>query len=677
MFRDKSVQKQLRALLLDYVIAFLQLFVAMYISELLVQTPAFGGALFIAGQFWATFARVYSKPSRGQLPRTIRAKGAFILVVSLLLCAALVFIYPRAMSRPLSWLLFYIIALMLLRQIVTDIVARRRHTHRIILLVLCHLLFLAAGTVVFVIGWHDQNTGIIFSCLALTGALLLARQFAVIPHRPQHKTHTAVAPDDFMQVQSYRIYNRMVINLLVAVNLSITTYVFYLRYLPYTGFLSSFIGLTVWLLYTLAITWLFSSLLLKKADFQYGKTTLFIIGAILWIVPTLLVYAGRLPLTGIYQYLVWAVFGLALACMLSIIVTMGVEMRGVIELGLGPVDRAAYSRNTRVMANWAMLVSLLLTLGMFTLASFIMDGQIAVLDTLPVLPRVLQLLFFLVPLVCVVLSVGYLVLQPLDRRYVDKLRQYRAGLKKGKLNPAMEERLKKVLVASYPKRIGVRIAKAFIRPFIRLKVTGRENVRQKDMPVVFVCNHHELFGPLAAVLRLPYYFRPWVIYDAVDKELIATKLSARIMEFVPWLPNTIARGIGKAIAPLSYWVIMAQEPIAVYRDSRSIIDTMKETVSALECYDNILIFPEDRTKGEDGKFATQGVGEFFTGFSSIGRSYYKKTGRCLSFIPVYIDKQKRTLSLGQAVVYDPDNNKSAEKDRIVTTLHARMSRMAE
>lgn len=676
--------KRNRAAVYDTVVngiaAFLHLFIAMYISELLVETPAFGGALFVAGLFWIVFLRFYSKRSSSRLPATIRAKGVLIFVVSLLLNAALVFIYPVVMSRPQSWVLFFSVGLMLARQGATEAIARSCKPGRTLRLVAVHLLFLLGGAGVFLGGWDSPEMRVVFICLSVTALPLIARQTALVPRRatPEDFAEEQPTSDDFMQVESYRIYNRMVVNVLVAVNLSIATYVFYLRYMPYTGFLSSFAGLLGWLVYTFAVTGFFVFLLRRRTR-RYEKTTLFFVGVVLWVAPTILVYRGTLSLGGPISYLVWAVLGFALACMLSIIVALGAEMRSVIELGLGKVEDRIYTCNTRVMVDWATLVSLLLLLSMFTLASFIMDGRLGQLDdALPVLPDVLQLLFLLAPLVCVVSALGYLVLQPLDRRYAAKLRAYRAGLKEGELNPPMAQRLKKVLVASYPRRVGIRIVKGLVRPFVRLRVVGRDKVRAQELPVVFICNHYELFGPLAAVLCLPYYFRPWIIHDAVDKALIAAKLTDRIAEMAPWMPKKLPGRLGRVVAPAANWIVESQEPITVYRDGhRGIVDTINQTIDALESEDNVLIFPEDRSRGEDGKFALEGVGEFFTGFSSIGRVYYKKTGRRLAFVPVFISKKKRTLTFGDAVVFDPKHPKMQEKDRIVNTLHDRMTMMSQ
>ena len=46
-------------------------------------------------------------------------------------------------------------------------------------------------------------------------------------------------------------------------------------------------------------------------------------------------------------------------------------------------------------------------------------------------------------------------------------------------------------------------------------------------------------------------------------------------------------------------------------------------------------------------------------------------------MPIYASRKHRTLTIGQGVVYDPDNNATAEKLRIVDALLDSMQAMYE
>ena len=59
------------------------------------------------------------------------------------------------------------------------------------------------------------------------------------------------------------------------------------------------------------------------------------------------------------------------------------------------------------------------------------------------------------------------------------------------------------------------------------------------------------------------------------------------------------------------------------------------------------------------------MGQLYTGFAMIAPMYYAKTHKRAVFVPIYASRKHRTLTIGQGVVYDPDNNATAEKLRIV------------
>ncbi|MDL2220134.1 hypothetical protein LJC55_00515 [Eubacteriales bacterium OttesenSCG-928-N14] len=674
-----SNQAYLVNIIIDVLTDFLHMFISMYISELLVQTAVFGGALYVAGQLWIVFARMYGKRTINLLPSSIRAKGVIIFVAALALNVLLIVVYPWITTRVSSLILFLAILLLVLREGVTDYLSTHLHeksSPRSFVLIVVHLLFIVSGMFIFSDAEYTSEYYTVFGCLAMAGLPLLIKQLYVdtrIEPQPEIQQQETTSPDPMMEVSSYRIYNRMVVNLFIAINLSITMYIFYMRYLPYSGFLSSFLGLLIWLGFTIGVSILFVLFLRRRTQWRYDKPTLFIVGALLWIIPTIGIYNGYIAFSGYNVYLLGAIYGIGLACMLSIIVSMGIEMKTVIEIGVGKIDEGAYERNTYVMIQWSLLLSWLLVLAMLTLASFIMDGRIAVLDDIIVIPQVLQLITLLVPMTCVIAALAYCILQPLDRQYAQKLRTYRRQMAKGELNPALEERLKKVLVASYPKRLGIQVLKFLARPFIPMKVLGKENVEKENMPVVFVCNHYEIYGPVAAVVRVPYYFRPWVIHSMIDKQIVEESMRGGVDKVFRILPQFMRNGLRKIAVPLVLWILNSLDPIPVYQGNhRGIVRTMQMTVEALEYDDNILIFPENPSKEEEGIYRTDGISEFFTGFAAIASSYYRKTNKILAFIPIFIDKEKQTLSFGDAVHFDPNNPKQEEKQRIADELYQRM-----
>jgi hypothetical protein len=63
---------------------------------------------------------------------------------------------------------------------------------------------------------------------------------------------------------------------------------------------------------------------------------------------------------------------------------------------------------------------------------------------------------------------------------------------------------------------------------------------------------------------------------------------------------------------------------------------------------------------------------------NAGRLLYphRETGKCCHFVPIYANKQNRTLTFGKYTDFDPGNDSNAEKDRICGALREEMLRIA-
>lgn len=224
---------------------------------------------------------------------------------------------------------------------------------------------------------------------------------------------------------------------------------------------------------------------------------------------------------------------------------------------------------------------------------------------------------------------------------------------------------------------GVQRLIAFLRPFYWHRVVGAEQVHaQGDDPCVFICNHGEIYGPVATVLYVPFDFRPWVTYEMTDAAVMGQYLYENNVKRIKWLPNAIGKwAVCKIAAPLMTWIMRSLRAIPVHHGNpRGLMQTFRETVNALEQGDDILLFPEDSATSETGKFVREGASAFFTGFVTIGSLYYNKTGKRVRFVPVYADKKKRTITFGTPVCYDPEGRD--EKTRLCDELRNEILRMA-
>ena len=270
---------------------------------------------------------------------------------------------------------------------------------------------------------------------------------------------------------------------------------------------------------------------------------------------------------------------------------------------------------------------------------------------------------------------------PMNNRHFQKLARWLTLESEGLDNPALRQQLDSVVVKRHKNRFGVRIIITLLRPLYYHRVIGRENLNgYEDGTMVLICNHGEIYGPVVANLYVPITFRPWVISNMMEKEAIVEHIYQGTMVRQRWLPERWKRPLINLISPLLVWVFNSLEAIPVYRGQpKELMRTFRETLNAMQAGDNILVFPENaenHAPGEGG-YAREGVGQLYTGFAMIAPMYYAKTHKRAVFVPIYASRKHRTLTIGQGVVYDPDNNATAEKLRIVDALLDSMQAMYE
>ena len=101
-------------------------------------------------------------------------------------------------------------------------------------------------------------------------------------------------------------------------------------------------------------------------------------------------------------------------------------------------------------------------------------------------------------------------------------------------------------------------------------------------------------------------------------------------------------------------------------------DTVRMSIEALEAGDNLLIFPES----QDGIYERSGVGKISPGFLMLAEAYWKKTHKKMRFLPLYANKEERTITFGTFVTYEPENGFQQEQVRVVEEVTEQILNMA-
>jgi len=269
--------------------------------------------------------------------------------------------------------------------------------------------------------------------------------------------------------------------------------------------------------------------------------------------------------------------------------------------------------------------------------------------------------------------------QPLDRAGSKKIRRFAAQSSDAE-NLPLAGRVREIFVQPYTRSVGFWIIKTLFRPIFPSRFLGAKNVASDSgAPMIFVCNHLEIYGPIITQLHLPYSVRTWIINTMVEQDLTEENLSGAVNKIFRIFSDSARRKICHLLARPVCWAMNSIDHVTVYRGrSRDVIRTIRDTVEAIECGDNILLFPENTgAEGETGAYKIGEVSAFFSGFSNIAASVYEKTGLCVTFYPLFADKKKKKIRAGKGITFDPSQSRPEEKKRIVEYLHDTMCQMAE
>jgi hypothetical protein len=123
------------------------------------------------------------------------------------------------------------------------------------------------------------------------------------------------------------------------------------------------------------------------------------------------------------------------------------------------------------------------------------------------------------------------------------------------------------------------------------------------------------------------------------------------------------------IAPLSVCIFNNARTIGVYHDAR-LLSTFKNTVKVLQEGKSVVIFPEHDVEHNHIVY------DFQDRFIVIAKLYYKKTGKELRFVPMYIAPKLKKICLGKPTAFCATAPLDAERRRICDYLMREITDMA-
>lgn len=196
---------------------------------------------------------------------------------------------------------------------------------------------------------------------------------------------------------------------------------------------------------------------------------------------------------------------------------------------------------------------------------------------------------------------------------------------------------------------------------------GTEHI--PDEPVIFVGNHTQMNSPMICEFYFPVPRFTWCAGAMLHLKDVPAYAFQDFWSQKPKWTHPFYRVLSYLIAPLSVFVFNNANTIAVYRDTR-IISTFKNTVACLQEGNSVVIFPEHDVK------RNHIIYEFENKFIDVAKLYYKRTGKRVCFIPMYVAPKLRQAHLGAPIRFDPEAPMEEERTRICDYLMEQVTQIA-
>lgn len=214
-----------------------------------------------------------------------------------------------------------------------------------------------------------------------------------------------------------------------------------------------------------------------------------------------------------------------------------------------------------------------------------------------------------------------------------------------------------------------RVVYGLVRLFYpKMHVCGTENL--PDEACIIVGNHTQMNGPIACQIYFPGRRKIWCAGQMMHIKEVPAYAFQDFWSQKPRWTHPFYKLLSYLIAPLSQCIFNQADTIPVYRDSR-IVTTFKQTVKELADGENMIIFPEHDAPHNHIVY------DFQDRFIDIARLYYKKTGKEICFVPMYIAPARKEIHLGAPVRFQSTEPMDTERRRICNYLMDSITDMAE
>ena len=637
----------------------------MILSSMLTDMPLFGGVLYLCGKAVIVFARTIGK-DRLFLPAYTKRWVLLLLILLLAFGLMLAGLFPAGIESEKVWILYAAVALCICAEANIDRLSRiirageplskRAKTMGILFQI---LIMAGMSAIIFYnFGWWNGWATAAGFLILITNQIYVSKRLRDSLEQIDHESDLSAS--DFRNAHAYHSMEWVSLLLVMSVELTITT-IYALLATNREGLLPA---MAVAVLCTILPAE--GGFLLLKHTEKKGKkdpTWLLCTGLMLWLTGIILciqmLIAGKFDYLRIYITLVICTAGGSLS--LTGLGRIEELMPEAVAASGKEIPRGYWKLR---ITNWNLARLLGDTLALIVLGIFCFVNRKGLPQTSEELAARFQPVM-LIPVFLVIIGALISAFRfPLSRRYIGKIRKLMKLQEDGMENPALQQQVARVVSEPYRQPYLSRFLIFLCRFHFRCKLNNADHIVTDDTnPIVFLCNHGEFYGPMACKIYIPVPIRAWATANMMnDKKAVTQYIYDNTTSRQEGMPEFEKRILARMAAWLSVNVMGQLECIPVYRDSPlKLRDTFRLTLEAMDAGDNILIFPEN----PEQKYPREGIGELSPGFLMLADIYWKRKKKRLRILPMYADKVRKTITFGDMIIYDPQNDAKSEQDRII------------
>ena len=198
---------------------------------------------------------------------------------------------------------------------------------------------------------------------------------------------------------------------------------------------------------------------------------------------------------------------------------------------------------------------------------------------------------------------------------------------------------------------------------------GIENIPNE--PSLIIGNHTQMNGPIVCEIYFPKEKNyTWCAGGMMHLKDVPNYAYTDFWSQKPKLIRPFYKLLSYIIAPLSVCIFNNARTIGVYHDAR-LLSTFRNTIKRLNEGNHVVIFPEKNQEYNNIIY------NFEDKFVDVAKMYYKKTGKCVAFVPLYIAPKLKKMYFGKPIYYNPDISMEEQRKLITNYLMEEITAIAK